>query len=224
MADVSSLFTTQEQEVFISGPDGQLQAITQLGREIADTKFDENQFVIVCHPHPLMQGTMNNKVVHTCCRAFRDLGVKTVRFNFRGVEKSEGSYAEGIGETDDLFAVIEWCKSLNPNAHFYLAGFSFGSFVATNAAQQFAQKGFELDGLIAVAPPVPRMGFANLLPLSVRTLVVMGEEDEVVEPVSVYDWCAQDPEHIQLEKVADTTHFFHGKLTQLKSLVTDFIN
>lgn len=219
-----SIFESQEKEIMIPGPQGQLQAIIQSGRSVDSPSFDDQQIAIVCHPHPLMEGSMHNKVVHTSCRSFRDLGVKTVRFNFRGVEKSEGEYAEGIGETEDLLAIVAWAEREVPGAHFYIAGFSFGSFVATNGVKQLVEQNQPVDGLIAIAPPVSRMNFDQFLPMPINALVVMGEADEVVDPQMVFDWCARDQVNLQLEKMVDTSHFFHGKLTQLKAIVTDFLS
>lgn len=219
-----SIFESQEKEVLIPGPQGQLQAVIQAGKAIDSPRFDDQQVVIVCHPHPLMEGSMHNKVVHTCCRTFRDLGVKSVRFNFRGVEKSEGEYADGIGETEDLLAVVNWVQKEVPGAHCYIAGFSFGSFVATNGVKKLFDQGSAVDGLIAIAPPVSRMDFDQFLPMPLKTLVIMGEADEVVDPQVVFDWCAKDEENLHLVKMAETSHFFHGKLTQLKSIVTDYLD
>ncbi|MFO7278462.1 MAG: alpha/beta hydrolase, partial [Pseudomonadota bacterium] len=115
--------------VRLDGPAGVLEALLE---EPADAV--PGRFAVVCHPHPLHGGTMNNKVVHTLARTFNELGIRSLRFNFRGVGASEGSYAEGIGETEDALAVIEWGRVRWPGAEPLLAGFSFGGIVALRAA------------------------------------------------------------------------------------------
>ena len=106
---------------------------TYIKFNVADNSVE--QVAIVCHPHSLMGGSMNNKVVHTVARTHRDRGHPVVRFNFRGVGESEGEYDAGIGEGDDLLAVMAWIKHCFPAAQIWLAGFSFGSFVAANATR-----------------------------------------------------------------------------------------
>ena len=130
----------------IAGPMGRLEALLE-EPESATTEA----FAIVCHPHPLHQGTMNNKVVHTVARAVNLTGRPALRFNFRGVGKSAGRYDNGDGETEDLLAVVDWGKQRWPGARLWLAGFSFGSHVALRATQIV-----EPDRLILVAPPVTR--------------------------------------------------------------------
>jgi len=219
-------FENKEKEIFIPGPVGRLQLVTQAG-SLTDPpdalqQNHESLIAVICHPHPQMGGTMNNKVVHTLCRTFRDMGVDNLRFNFRGVEASEGEYDNAVGETEDLLAIIHWCLQINPNARFILAGFSFGSFVAANGAKKLWQDNpNQLVDLILVAPPVPRMDFAELTPLPFNCLVVQGTEDEVVPAQSVYDWCEQNSARVQLEKLEGASHFFHGKLTVLKKIVSD---
>ena len=103
---------------------------------------------VICHPHPLQQGTMSNKVVTTVARAFARLGADAVRFNFRGVGASAGRYADGIGERDDALAVVAWCRERWADRPLYLGGFSFGGAIAAAIAARVAPA-----GLVTVAPP-----------------------------------------------------------------------
>ena len=139
---------------------------------------------VICHPHPQHQGTQLNKVVHTISRSMNELGVPAIRFNFRGVGASEGAYADGLGETEDVIAVAGWARNRFPQAELWLAGFSFGAAVAIRAAEQLKPA-----RLISVAPPTARM--ANLL-AGVRPdcpwLIVQGTADEVVAAEDVQNW------------------------------------
>ena len=130
----------------IPGPAGPIEALLE---EPDRTSFE--RFAVICHPHPLHQGSMLNKVVHTVSRAMIDLGYPAVRFNFRGVGASEGYFAEGIGETDDVLAVCQWMRNRYRGVGLVLAGFSFGAVVACRAA--LTAKPAQL---ITIAPPVTR--------------------------------------------------------------------
>ncbi|HSC66336.1 MAG TPA: alpha/beta fold hydrolase, partial [Cellvibrio sp.] len=123
----------KEQEFFIPGPSGQLEAIIHQGDNEGHFAGRE-LLVVICHPHPVHGGTMDNKVVTTLMRTYRDLGVHVLRFNFRGVGKSEGSFDNAIGEVDDLRAVIAWVDQQLPDTSLLLAGFSFGSSIAAQAS------------------------------------------------------------------------------------------
>ena len=142
-----SLFENREKEIIIPGPEGDLQAVIQ-GPSSTDSAVSEQVFAIVCHPHPLMGGTMNNKVVHTMCRGVRDLGIKNIRFNFRGVERSQGAYAEGVGEVEDLLAIVRWCQDISADARFIIAGFSFGSYVAARSMVELRERKITIDALV----------------------------------------------------------------------------
>jgi alpha/beta superfamily hydrolase len=206
-------FPTGEATFLLSSPTGQLEMLTS-----APAQSAKPITVIICHPHPLFSGTMHNKVVYTLARTFKELGLPTVRFNFRGVGASTGEYAEGIGETEDLLTVLQWIKQVEPTHTIWLAGFSFGSFVASRAARLWPT-----EHLILIAPPVKNFHFDfafNQLPaLQCPSLVVQGEQDEVVSPQAVYDWVAHSQDHPKLLRISDSGHFFHGKLIELKQLL-----
>ncbi|GMV31966.1 MAG: hypothetical protein AMXMBFR59_40910 [Rhodanobacteraceae bacterium] len=170
--------------------------------------------VIVCHPHPLHGGTMHNKVVTMLSRSLVELGMSTVRFNFRGVGASAGTHDDGIGETDDLRAIAGWLRRERPDDALWLAGFSFGSYVALRAAHALAPQ-----QLIQIAPPVGRWAFETIALPDCPWLIVQGEADEVVDPAAVFDWVAALPRPVQLVRMPETSHFFHRRLMDLRGAV-----
>ncbi len=194
----------------ISGPAGVIEIACALPTQTPTC------MTIICHPHPLFGGSMGNKVVTTLERCFRDLGGATMRFNFRGVGASSGTFDDGIGESDDLAAVYEFARKHFPNAPLWLAGFSFGSFVAARMANQLhAQR------LICIAPAVTKWDFAAFDAPCMPWIIVQGEQDEVVAPQAVYDFAAAARPRPQLIRLADASHFFHGKLAELRALLTE---
>jgi hypothetical protein len=201
--------------VSLDGPAGMLEAVV----EAADPDVPAQPVVAVfCHPLTTEGGTLHNKVVTMGCRALRELGVTTVRFNFRGAGRSEGVFNDGAGESADLRAVVDWVRAQRPGHALWLAGFSFGAYVSIRNA---AALGPSL--LISVAPPAGRSWDFESMPLFTGPwLVVQGEADEIVDPESVYRWL----EHIAARRPAptlvtipDTTHFFHGKLMDLRGAI-----
>ncbi len=215
-------FPDKETRLFIPGPAGRLQAIATPGKttgeESSPTSINgSKQVAIVCHPHSLMGGTMNNKVVHTLARMFRDAGIPVIRFNFRGVEQSEGEYAAGIGETDDLLAVMAWARACFPEAVFRVAGFSFGSFVVARSIDPAIARGYQVRDLLLIAPAVENYEFEKLTEFAVPVAMIYGDQDEVVDPSGIRDWFAAvsgDKDSVCLEGAG---HFFHGRLPELKS-------
>ncbi len=169
---------------------------------------------VIAHPHPLFGGTMDNKVVQTLARAFVQRGWSAVRFNFRGVGASAGTHDEGRGERDDLLAVVAQAAPQGPLA---LAGFSFGSFVASHAVQAlWAQR--SIDKIVLVGTAAARFSVAALPPdAHERTLVVHGEQDDTVPLAAVLDWAR--PQTLPVTVIPGGGHFFHGQLPLLKNLV-----
>lgn len=166
---------------------------------------------VVCHPHPLYGGSMNNKVVQTLARAFVQRGWRSVRFDFRGVGASAGHWDGGVGEIDDALAVVRAFRaSGQPLA---LAGFSFGAYVASQVAARLADHA-PAERVILVGPAVQNFEVAPLPPTS---LVVHGEVDELVPLAAVLDWARPQVQPVVV--VPATGHFFHGQLALLKSLV-----
>ena len=173
---------------------------------------------IICHPHPLHGGTMNNKVVTTLARAVRDAQGLAVRFNVRVVGQSAGDHGQGLAETEDLLAVIHWARSEYPGLPLWLAGFSFGAFVAARGAFLVAEEGRSAAHLMLVAPAVHHYPYTELGNVACAVTVAMGDEDEVVPPQEVHTWVANSPWRPALHRFPQTTHFFHGQLPVLKAL------
>lgn len=168
---------------------------------------------VLAHPHPLFGGTMHNKVVQTLARACVQAGWRAVRFNFRGVGASAGVYDEGRAETDDLLAVIE---QVAPGEALVLGGFSFGSFVTSQALQRLAGRR-EPAAVLLVGTAAARFAVAPVdAALHPRTLVVHGEQDDTVPLAAVLDWAR--PQALPVTVVPGCEHFFHGQLPLLKSL------
>jgi len=170
---------------------------------------------VIAHPHPLHGGTLTNKVVQTLARAAVLAGLTAIRFNFRGVGRSEGVYDEGRGELDDLLSVVQ---ALAPEGPLVLAGFSFGGFVASHAVERFHAQGRDLRHVVLVGPAASRFHLAPLAEeLHARTLVVHGELDDTVPLSAVMDWAR--PQALPVTVVPGGGHFFHGQLPLLRELV-----
>ena len=198
------VFPEIETTFLLPGPSGVL--------EVLVTPVEGSQDVaVICHPHPLFSGTMHNKVVTTLARTFKDVGMSTVRFNFRGVGKSEGVFDKGVGELDDLFAVMEWVKRVCPERVISLAGFSFGSYVAAKGAIKIPVK-----QLICVAPPVINFAMGNLPAITCPWVVVQGDQDDVVAPEAVFEWVEKSVHKPVLIRLDGAGHFFHGRLLELR--------
>ncbi len=172
------------------------------------------QVAVVCHPHPLFGGTMDNKVVTTVVRAFKEQGIACVSFNFRGVGHSEGKHDNAQGEVDDLLAVIAWAKQQTQATQLYLAGFSFGSYVAAAAVSRLASTHMALKKLYLLAPPVHHYPFNELVLPTQQTLIIQGDADEVVPAQQVFDWAAK--QQLPIINFEGCSHFFHGRLVELR--------
>ena len=196
----------------LTGPAGTLEALLE------GPEDNPRAIGVVCHPHPLHEGSMHNKVVHSLARSFSRAGARTVRFNFRGVGASEGTFDEARGETEDALAVIEWLRSEVPDRPLWLAGFSFGAQVALQAAPRARPA-----ALVTVAPPVARFGDNGPEEPACPWLLVQGDADEVVDPDSVHAWAGSRRRPPQVASVADTGHFFHRRLSELQKHVSAFL-
>ncbi len=203
------MFPKQNTAFFIEGPVGRLEAIMSFSEASAPNEF--HCIAIICHPHPLYEGSMHNKVVTTLSKTFNRLGLATLRFNFRGVGKSEGSYGDVEGEVEDLRAALGWLRQQAPQAKYWLAGFSFGAYIAAKMAQEWPT-----EHLISIAPSVEKMDFAALTHISCPWLVVQGDEDEVVSAQAVWELAARPPSPLTLIRMPGVGHYFHGHLLDLQ--------
>lgn len=208
-------FPTETTDLFIAGPAGRLECMA----DVPEPDEARSVTAVLCHPHPQHGGTMRNKVVTIMERSLRELGLRTLRFNFRGVGKSEGEFDDGAGELDDLLAVVDWVRRARPDDILWLGGFSFGAYIALKGAQSL-----QVAQLITIAPPVERYGFADLEAPDCPWLVVQGDEDEVVSPQAVYDWAGQmSTDAVSLVVMEDTGHFFHRRLMDLRGLIKNHV-
>ena len=201
----------QTERFTINGPAGLL----EIARDLAAAPDGQVRgTAVIAHPHPLFSGTMDNKVVQTMARAFVASGWDAVRFNFRGVGASQGSYDAGTGERADMLAVVQQLAAEGPLA---LAGFSFGSFVMSHVlAELWPQR--QIEKAVFVGTAATRFAVASVPPEAhERTLVIHGEADDVVPLADVMNWARS--QILPVTVIPDGAHFFHGQLPLLKGLV-----
>ena len=176
---------------------------------------DHSLIAVVCHPHPLYGGTLHNKVAHRVASTLHTRGAAVLRFNFRGVGKSEGTHDRGRGELDDGLVVLETLRRRYPAAHVWVAGFSFGSWVASRMAAAESA----VERLIMIAPPVHTQTFEEMRDSPVPKLVVQGTGDEICKPENLArvfpTWA--DPK--RLVEVPGGSHFFDRQLADLGSAI-----
>ncbi len=195
----------QTKRVSIAGPAGAIECA------VDDPSTAPRGVAVVCHPHPQHGGTMDNKVAQTLARAFVQLGLRAVRFNFRGVGASEGAWDEGRGEIDDALAVI--AAHRDAQLPLVLAGFSFGAYVVSEAAQRLPDDA-KAARLVLVGPSTQKQQMPHV---PADTLVIHGEADDVVPLSATLDWAR--PQALPVTVIPGAGHFFHGQLTLLKNLV-----
>ena len=203
-------YPREHSEFLLRGPVGAIECAT----DVPEPEVERPATIIICHPHPLHSGTMHNKVVTILERSMRELGLRTLRFNFRGVGKSEGAHDDGYGETDDLFAVAEWVRRTRPEDSLWLGGFSFGSFITLRAALNL-----DVGQLISIAPPADRYPFDSLHHPECPWLVIQGDEDEVVNIDAVRVWIDSIKPPPDLIVMEEADHFFHRRLMDLRGLL-----
>ncbi|MGD8379501.1 MAG: alpha/beta hydrolase [Gammaproteobacteria bacterium] len=203
--------TADSEKMTFSGPAGTLEGILDHPAEVTPRAI-----AVVCHPHPQFQGTMTNKVAHMLARSFNALGAVTLRFNFRGVGRSEGTYDEGRGEVEDAIAAAGWMRRRWPDTRLWLGGFSFGAQVALRASARIRP-----DWIVTVAPPVQRFIDDPPPVPDCPWLLLQGQDDELVDARQVVDWAKHLEPAPDIVLFPDTSHFFHGKLTDLRRAVVD---
>ncbi len=197
----------------IDGPVGGLEAILEVPKGV-----DNPTCAVVCHPHPQHGGTMHNKVAHTLARAFLAADKAVLRFNFRGTEKSEGEFDNGVGEVDDVHAAIDFMRERFDRESLWLAGFSFGAAVSIKAAVDF-----RLDGLVSIAPAVSRFAAGLDRQPDCPWLVLIGDQDELVSVDETVEWVDSLLPGPELLVMEGAEHFFHGRLVDMRTRVVEFI-
>jgi len=202
----------QHKKIELTGPAGSLQSLYQCG--------DTNKpAVVVCHPHPQHGGTMRNKVVYWIARAFEDAGCSVLRFNFRGVEQSEGQWDNGHGEADDAAAALDWMHTQHPNAPLWMAGFSFGCYAGLKAAR----KDQRVSRLFAVAPAVNLWSFAFMQGEHRPFTIVSGTEDEIV-PFEQVQLSVKGQHNITFHHIDGAGHFFPEHKEQMITALMSEVN
>ena len=203
----------ESEAVGIPGPAGNIEALLEVPGDARPTGA-----AVICHPHPQHGGTLQNKVAHTLARAFVMSGFAALRFNFRGVGKSAGGFDDGNGEVDDVAACVDWLRERYPDLSLWLGGFSFGAAMSIRAAVAS-----DVAGLVSVAPAAFRFAGDLRDQPHCPWLIVHGDQDELVpieESIQWIDSLAPGPE---LTVFPDTSHFFHGRLVELRETVCDFV-
>lgn len=193
------------------GPAGPLELVLNVPGGAAALPSTLRGIALVAHPHPLQGGTLDNKVAQTLARTFFNLGYAAVRFNFRGVGASAGTFDNGRGETDDALAALAYAQQrYGDELPIVLAGFSFGTFVQARLAQCVTAERMVLVG--------PAAGKWDLASVPADTIVIHGEEDDVIPLSAVLEWAR--PQSLPIVVFPGCGHFFHGRLTQLQAVIT----
>ena len=206
-------------DVIMNGPEGRLEGRYQPG------KPPNAPIALMLHPHPQHGGTMNNKVVYALYQAFARRGMAVLRFNFRGVGRSQGKFDRGEGELSDAAAALDWLQGVNPNATgCWIAGFSFGAWIG----MQLLMRRPEITGFVAVAPPANLYDFGFLAPCPASGLVLQGDADDVVPRESVdklvQKLSSQRDIDIDYRLIRGANHFFHDQLDALNDEIDDYLN
>lgn len=205
-------------EIFINGPEGRLEgryhASSEKGAPIA----------LVLHPHPLYGGTMNNKVVYNMYQAFMRNGFSVMRFNFRGVERSQGQFDNGVGELSDAATALDWLQIQNPDAStVWISGFSFGAWIA----MQLLMRRPEIEGFIAASPPASMYDFSFLAPCPASGLITMGDKDDVVPEESVTKLVSklagQKNVVVDYDVIHGADHYYRNHMNEFNASLDNYI-
>lgn len=205
-------------EVIFTGSEGRLEGRYQ------PSERKNAPIALVLHPHPLYGGTMNNKVVYNIYHSFVNHGFSVLRFNFRGVGRSQGKFDDGVGELTDAATALDWLQLQNPNASTcWIGGFSFGSWIS----MQLLMRRPEIDGFISVAPPASMYDFSFLSPCPSSGLIVQGDKDDVVKEEAVSKLAAklstQKGGRVEYRVVRGADHYFRNQMDELTGLMDQYI-
>jgi alpha/beta superfamily hydrolase len=219
--------------IHIDGLVGSIEMSIDLPDELKnDSSFEVRGLALVAHPHPLMGGTMDNKVAQTIARSFNQLGYISVRPNFRGVGGTAGVHDDGVGELEDLLHVSEWMQTPSSWSQYevttnhawinlantlplVVSGFSFGSFVGSHLVQRLADLGRPAERLVMVGSAA---GKWTLAPVPADTILIHGELDETIPLIDVLDWAR--PQELTVQVVPGADHFFHRRLHCIRNIIT----
>ena len=206
-------------EVIFNGPEGRIE-----GR-YSPNDNKSAPAALILHPHPLYGGTMNNKVVYSAYQAFVHNNFSVLRMNFRGVGRSQGKFDNGVGELTDAATAMDWLQLQNPNASsFWIGGFSFGSWIAL----QLLMRRPEIQGFVAISPPVSKYDFSFLSPCPAPGMVIQGDQDSIVSEEAVSNFIdklgKQRNSEVEYRLVTGADHFFREKLDELYNNIDEYIN
>ena len=201
-----------------NGPEGRIEGrYTQSNKKGAPA-------ALILHPHPLHGGTMNNKVVYNTFHSFVKNNFSVLRINFRGVGRSQGKFDNGVGELADAATAMDWLQLQNPDTNiFWVAGFSFGAWISL----QLLMRRPEIQGFVAISPPVNKYDFGFLSPCPSAGLIVQGNQDSVVSESAVADFAhklmKQKNSDISYDIIDGADHFFRDKIDELNTSVTEYV-
>ena len=206
-------------EVMFAGPDGRLE-----GR-YHHSKEPGAPVALILHPHPLHGGTMNNRVTYSMYQSFQRLGCSVMRFNFRGVGRSQGIFDHGSGELSDAAAALDWVQSIHPEASTtWIAGYSFGALIG----MQLLMRRPEIRGFISIAPPANMYDFSFLAPCPASGVIIQGTADTVVTPNAVQKLVdkLRTQKHITIhhDEVPRANHFFENEIDDLMRSVDNYLD
>ena len=205
-------------EVFFNGPSGRIEG------KYYQSRNEKAPVALVLHPHPLYGGSMNNKVVYSVYRAFVNNEVSVLRINFRGVGRSQGEFDGGVGELTDAATALDWLQLKNPLAnHYFIAGFSFGSWIA----MQLIMRRPEINNFVAISPPVDKFDFSFLSPCPIPGVIIQGNQDSIVNEESVIQLAdklsKQKNITVSYKSIDGADHFFRNKINNLEEAVSEHI-
>jgi uncharacterized protein len=206
-------------EVIFNGPDGRIEGRYNHG------KLPNAPLALLLHPHPQYGGTMNNKVIYNLYQAFVRRSFSTLRFNFRGVGRSQGSFDRGEGELSDAAAALDWLQTFNPNAtSCWIAGFSFGAWIG----MQLLMRRPEIAGFISMAPPANIYDFSFLAPCPASGLIIQGNQDEIV-PLESVNKLVDKLSHqrgikIEYRIIPGANHFFHDHMDDVIAHMENYLD
>jgi hypothetical protein len=205
-------------DVIINGPEGRLE-----GR-YSHSRVPNAPLAVMLHPHPQYGGTMNNKVVYALYQSFARRGFSVLRFNFRGVGRSQGGFDRGEGELSDAASALDWLQAFNQNASgCWIAGFSFGAWIG----MQLLMRRPEISGFVSVAPPANAFDFTFLAPCPSSGLVIHGDQDEIVPQAAVNKLVEKlrSQRHLDIDYrvIPGASHFFHDHLDELSRTLDDYL-